>query len=104
MACNGPIWITPEISVKTCTDYSWWNYHDSWSYRARVTVHNNAWYSVSVRPDLLAGGVTYVGNTVNVASGTELEAFGNDVRQLNIASQGRGYIQALNWSTYTYAP
>lgn len=107
LRCNGPVQVAPEISVKTCTYYFWWDYGFHWSHRARVTVRNtSASFDVSVRPDLIVDSWTVAGDTHTIARGTEEEVWGNYVQDLpsNVRKTGAAYVVALGWSTYTYGP
>lgn len=104
--CSGPVQVAPEISVTTCTVYQWWDYHGHVGFRAKVTVRNaSTSYSVLAAPDLLVGGSVYLGSTSTIPPGATLEMVGNMVQDPPpVTKQGRGWIAALNWSTYTYAP
>jgi hypothetical protein len=102
--CNGPVVVAPGISETTCVNAVFTNSSERF-YNASVRVWNNTANPVYARPDLLVGPTTYFGSSRTIAPGTEDWQTTNEVLDppFDPPPAGRGYLQSLDWWTYTFS-
>lgn len=99
--CNGPIVIRDDVTVTTCTFYSWWDYGRKWNHRSRVTVHNGGrWGPISVQPDIEVGSSVHRSGWTSIGVGELKEVWGDPVYQIPWGThiQGRANPSSYYWS------